>query len=256
MSYRVFHLRILFRLHLLALTSLLATHAGADNLSAPVSSIKWISPNSWPRFIDERGEGLYASIIEAVFTQDKVQVIRETAPWKRSLQQVRDGKADITGATAPDANYLQASEPVLEGCEKIFAKAGRAPEIDSYLKNHKGAWVNGYISSYPSIRREQLKGIEVKTRHQALQMMLSGRVDYYLDNETQMNQTLEEMEFPREQFSSRNFFCTRVYMAFSRTPRGEKIRAYYDARIVALRKSQVLQKIYDKWAFKLPSLDP
>lgn len=242
-----------------AATAMLLTplSAGAVESSNPsFVNVKWATPDDWPQFINQKGEGLYASLLNAVFVDASVPVHRETLPWKRSLQYVQRGLADITGGQKFDNRYYVSRFPLIRGREIFLIQAQyKNISVRTFLNTHKGVWVNGYLSSYPDAYRILLRGVEVKTRKQALNMFLSGRADYYLDNETQMMQTLDSADYKIDSdIVTTNFFCTDIFMHFTKNERGRSIRDFYDARIEKLLEGDSLRLIYQKWNFELPPL--
>lgn len=243
---------ILFTIFLLAVGS---AHAkDSRSVSAPIEKIRWVTPDDWPRYVDKNGQGLYVDIMEAVFKRNGILIDRERRPWKRALYEVKIGKADITGAQAFDKDFVMSREAVLDGCELLlFRSRNSAGPRRATLKSSHGVWVSGYTSAYSDERKNLLRGFQVKSRQAALQMLIKGRVDYYLDNEIQMAQTLESMKLNPNSFVREVFFCTPIYMVFSSNTLGRSIRDYYDKRFGELRRSSDLSAIYRTWGFTIPN---
>ncbi|RYZ59241.1 MAG: transporter substrate-binding domain-containing protein [Proteobacteria bacterium] len=202
---------------------------------AKITSVKWVTPNTWPTFINEKGEGLYPDLMKAVFSDASVTVQKEIQPWKRSLQEVLRGKADITGGQAFSEDFYNSAFPLLVDWEYLLVR--RATPIDTvekFLRKSSGVWVRGYRDGYPGSKKNQLSGFEVKSREQALLMLETRRVDYVLDNRKQIEQTLKSMGKSASEFDFVKFFCTPIHMVFTKSPRGREVKDFYDARIQVL----------------------
>ncbi|RZA15270.1 MAG: hypothetical protein EOP10_26675 [Proteobacteria bacterium] len=156
---------------------------------AKITSVKWVTPNTWSTFINERGEGLYPDLMKAVFSDASVTVQKETQPWKRSLQEVLRGKADITGGQAYSEDFYNSEFPLLVDWEYLLVRHATAVDsVEKFLKKSSGVWVRGYRDGYPAPKKNLLSGVEVKSRQQAVLMLETRRVDYVLDNRKQIEQ--------------------------------------------------------------------
>ncbi|MBC7658112.1 MAG: transporter substrate-binding domain-containing protein [Chitinophagaceae bacterium] len=219
------------------------------------TEVAWHTPNDWPGYIDEQGNGLYADLVNRVFKSGGITVKRETYPWKRSLKNVLVGKADFTGGLSPVNSYYLSKQPLVQGFEMIFTRHGlvKAPLLKN-LAHFKGVWVMGYTEGFPRAIRLNLHGSEVASREQALLMVLSGRADYYLDNKSQMARTLGGAAQRLRGYDWCELYASKIYMVFTKNERGRAIRDFYDRAIGVLMSSGALKNIYEKWTIALPDV--
>jgi ABC-type amino acid transport substrate-binding protein len=83
-------------------------------------------------------------------------------------------------------------------------------------------------------------------------MVLSGRVDYYLDNLVQLSDTLDLIPGSRDEFECAEIFSDTLYMLFTKNHRGRRLRDLYDEEIERLAKTDALARIYENWGFEVP----
>ncbi|HET9241546.1 MAG TPA: transporter substrate-binding domain-containing protein [Oligoflexus sp.] len=218
-----------------------------------VKTVVWHTPNDWEGYVNGEGKGLYVDLVKQVFRAKGITVKRETVPWKRALHNVQVGKADFTGGTTPIPGYYISRQPLIQGWEVIFQRKGalKPPVIDR-LQSKIGVWPMGYIDEFPQDIKEHLKGHEIASREQGIRMVLSGRVDYYLDNLVQLSDTLDLIPGSRDEFECAEIFSDTLYMLFTKNNRGRKLRDLYDEEIERLAKTDALAKIYEKWSFEVP----
>ena len=65
----------------------------------------------WQNYTNKDGSGLYNDIVKAVFAEHKLEIIN--MPWKRSLLEVKNGTADMTGATSFVDGYIAPQHAML-----------------------------------------------------------------------------------------------------------------------------------------------
>jgi len=216
-------------------------------------TVVWHTPNDWEGYVNGEGKGLYVDLVKQVFGARHITVKRETVPWKRALHNVQIGKADFTGGTSPVPGYSVSRHPLIQGWEVIFYRKGafRKPVMDQ-LKSKQGVWSMGYIDEFPQNIKEHLRGHDIANREQGIRMVLSGRVDYYLDNLVQLSDTLDLIPGSRDEFECAEIFSDTLYMLFTNNSRGRRLRDLYDEEIERLAKTDALARIYANWSFEVP----
>jgi len=105
--------------------------------------------------------------------------------------------------------------------------------------------------------KHRLTGEEVEDRVSALKMVLFNRADYYFDNYEQLNDTIKknDITFDMNDYRIEVIVSINLYMTFSSTERGKKIKDLYDKGIEQLFRTGELEEIYKKWKNEFPELD-
>lgn len=118
-----------------------------------------------------------------------------------------------------------------------------SPDIH-LLDQYKLAWVRGYeYQRYlPSIKRYT----EVQRRNGILPMLDLGRVDYYIDALNEIQGLLSAA--PNAQaYKVTHIIELPLYIGFSDTPKGHRLRDLFDRRMDDLVPSGQLRDLFARW---------
>lgn len=253
-----------------AFTSASLVLASDSDVDTP-KTIRHHTPE-WRGLTNSDGSGLYHEILQRVYEAHDIQVEVDYFPFRRGVLNVSMGKADITGAiNKPDEGTIAAKNP-------IWATRISALFHKRRLSNWRGVKTiqRAAERSVGAPGFAKLSGVEiyeVATRDQALNMMLGGRMDYYIDEyeflaklKADHEQALgfEDHKPPSgtdslqwDDFIIRPVNTTYAYMLFQDSERGRYFRDIYDKRIEELHQSGELAEIYKKWELStvMPRLD-
>jgi len=219
----------------------------------------WVTP-TWKGYTEEDNTGLYSELINAIAKIENIVIIKQIAPWERSLKMVNSGRAEMTGALYYSDVRNQSKYPVSESDEGILYKAEALHNIEGVdaLKKYNGVWVNGFFSYSFRQNKYILKGVGVLTRKQAMQMLLTDNreIDYYFDSREQIIQVAEQLNIniDSKDLYFKNFSKVPLYMTFSNTSKGKILKSFFDSGIEQLFCQNKLNAIYEKWHKTPPTI--
>lgn len=203
----------------------------------------------WEDATEKDGTGLYFEIMRKVFEPLGYKVNTVTTTYSRSVYLVQTGKMDgFMGS------YIDEQEGVLYpywhfDAEKVSAayKASVIPvwEGEQSLKGRSVGWVKGY--DYDDYISTPMNIKEIKTRRQGLSMVYSDRLDVLLDGKVELEEEFEEGYVDKKHFVVSDVIDLKLYPAFAKNARGEKLRKIYDERFEQLLKSGELHALYEKY---------
>ena len=231
----------------LILATLILAH---PTLAQPINKATWATP-SWEGFIDERKTGLYYDVVTAAYKEAGVEITIKFHPWARALSEVANGRADFTGADSPTKKFIQPKYPILRSTEVAFFKKSTIPSYRSInsLDGKSGVWVLGYTDNLPPQVKQHLHGNGNLSREAALQMVLLGRADYFLDNDYQLALTTKTLEgkFSPDEYETATVYVEDLFMCFTKSPRGQQLANLFDQGMKKLAETGELKRIYAKW---------
>lgn len=214
--------------------------------------IVWATPE-WKTYTNRDGKGLYNELMSTIFGQYNIKIVRQYVPWKRALHHVRISQADVTGGGHPSPLFVSSNHPVMLSMQSIFFRKTTFTNwqgIESlYHKKLTGVQALGYILD-SSLQKSNIRMTSVQKRENALKMVASGgRVDFYIDNRYQMELTIKSMtpSINMDNFQIEDVGSIKIYMLFSKTDRGIKLRTLYDKEVMRLHKSGALRSLYKKY---------
>lgn len=213
---------------------------------------------SWPRFTNQDGQGLYHEIVSLIFSPEyEIKHIYTTTYNANNL--VALGRADIKMCeTAVEQPLQLGAYPMYENTYYAVFPKGRAGSwkgIES-LRGRKVTWRKGYYSqadfSVP------VEGDPVHSGEAALMLLVLNRADYYIDDLALIEESFAtaEKKIAKEDFVVKEIGRRPYYPVFSSSPRGNMLKAHYDAAYLRLYRAKQLQRIYERWDFPIPQLDP
>jgi ABC-type amino acid transport substrate-binding protein len=221
---------------------------------AKAETIRWAT-ESWENYTNKDGSGLYHDIVQAVFAEHKIDIIY--MPWKRSLLEVKNGTADMSGATSFVDGYITPHYPMLAPPISILFNKKKMSYTDlPSLANYVAVWGSPYEDELISKSNKPfIKGFSVQERKTAYKLLVSGRADYFLDSkglhqawleniEAQSFGTLQKSDYQLVDISSLNLF-----MIFSDNSRGKRLKAIFDTGMDKLMQKDQLRRIYEKYHF-------
>lgn len=233
------------------LTLLVYIMSVSFGIAEEIREIRWATPE-WENYTDKDGSGFYNELMSRIFESRQITLIRSYVPWKRALVMVQNGDADMTGTENPNETYLQSTYPIFQSIESVWFKKSIIKEwkgLES-LKGRKGVWYQGYLESAPEELIPFLQGRDVRTRIQAVKVVVNERgADYYFDNKDQMMRTIQSADIPLnlDEYQIETVYIGEMNWQFHKSERGEKIRAIFDQGFKELYCSGELLQLYEKW---------
>ena len=221
---------------------------------ANAETIRWVT-ESWKNYTNKDGSGLYIDIVRAAFADHQLDII--DMPWKRSLLEVKNGKADMTGATSFVDGFITPRYAML------------APPISILFNKKKMTYTDlpsleNYIAVWPSPYEEELilesdrafiKGFSVQERETAYKLLVSGRADYFVDTKALHQAWLETLEEDTDETTSASDYQLvdinrlNLFMIFSDNVRGQHLKDIFERGMANLIQNGQLRKVYEKYHF-------
>jgi len=225
-------------------------------LPAPARADEVITASPlWEGFTGKDGQGLYHDLARAVYGPAGITVRHLEVPAKRGLIMVREGTVDIY-TCIPQAvdGLLLAAEPMYEGEYHAIFRRSAFPHWDgaSSMSGRRVAWRLGHYAArdfnVPILPSETYSGVE------ALQRVVRGGADFYVDDLNLIGESLRAFETPLDENELRieSVGFRQYFPAFSDSPRGRELRAIFDRGMRALADQGRLAPIYAKWNLPMP----
>lgn len=214
--------------------------------------IHWAT-DSWKNYTNRDGSGLYHELMKQLFGASKNELVVNYVPWLRALELVKQGQADITGAMPYDPNYLMSHAQILTQPISVLMKKGSF-EVGgaSSLSERVGIWRSGYRNQLLNNEvKEYVSGSEVNDIDTAINLIRHNRADYLIDVRTMIDTYLATQK-DAALFEVVDISQLYLYMAFTKSERGEQIKEIFDNQFAELKRTNVLQKLYAKYRVPLP----
>ena len=233
---------------LLAL-AMLGSWVNAAEVKA-LAQVRLVS-EQWLDYTNADGSGAAWDVLRKVFEPAGIRVLTSSAPYSRAMGLVKRGEADAwVGAYREEkSDYLYPRWHFdLDHIYALGLASEPVPKLGN-LSQFRLAWVRGYdFHNY-------LPGIgsfrEVQRREGILSMLEHGRVDFYIDAETEVNFVLGQSSEPKR-FRSTHIAELPLYLAFADNDAGHALREVFDRRMGELVRSGELQPIFERWKQPYP----
>lgn len=229
-------------------------------LGEPITQVISTSP-SWNTFTNQDGTGLYHEILGAIFSPLGIKVTHEyNTTANRGLYMVQKGLADIYTCRNEIKDFkglVLARHPMYAG--QFFALFPKKRVKDwqgaSSLANRKVVWRSGYYRE--SEFKVKLIVFEADSGVSALNQVILGRLDFYIDDLNLMKESISQNQLPLDMNDYRiEPVGKRSYLpVFNISFRGKAVMDLYDRGIERLHRSGELRKIFQKWSQPYPAYD-
>ncbi len=225
-----------------------------------VKEIQVVSAH-WPEYTNEDGTGAYWEIVKAIYEPAGIQVSTRTMPWVRAEWSVINKQSDallgtylLKGEYAKGLKFpkwhISVEEPIVAVFKKGAINNWKNGGI-KLLKNLKVAWIRGY-----EFDLNLLKGINIHKHvitypEQALTMVDLGRMDVFLDYESNIRKSAQKAKIDLEGNLELKLAKSgnKLFVAFADTHKTKALIKIYDQRMKELVASGAIKKIYKKWGF-------
>ena len=220
------------------------------------SSVLWVT-EEWKGFTDFDGSGIYNAVVRMAFAQQGLAVQQEYMPFARSLHLIDTRKADFAGGVSDNVavrkGYLRSDYPIaITRIQALFHRE-KLPDwrgIDSLKSGTVVA--SSYQPEQIGLNSESALVEIVDSREQALNMLLSGRVSYFIEDEKVLNTTLQSRPDVYNDYVVRHVGYSQYFMVSPPGERGSKIMSAYNRGILKLHQSGDLKPIYDRYHMRYP----
>ncbi|TNF86626.1 MAG: transporter substrate-binding domain-containing protein [Gammaproteobacteria bacterium] len=217
-----------------------------------------IATESWDKYTNLDGSGLFLDITRAVFEPQGVELQIEYVPYERALHLLEFQQADAMygtySAQKERKSYLLTPRLPIdrEQTVAIFDRTRIGKWMGQRsLPGRALAWVRGYdYHEYLDVQVEDFA--EVRDTQQGLKMLQGGRIDFFLDHAGSLLDAITRTGFDTSSYQIEDVIEENVYMAFATTEKGQKLASIYDQGVRNLIETGKLQKIFARYGLHYP----
>lgn len=205
------------------------------------------------------GSGIYFELLKLIYSPLGIIVKTDIAPFIRVNMLLAKNKTDASVsfystevAILNGLDYYKTPKSPIntERLTAIFKNNSDEWSFPNSLKGKRVAWMDGY--NYEKGIPVNYEYQKITSQLQGLKLLQMGRIDYYLDNEFDIKRTIKESNFDTKQYSMQLILEYKLYVAFSKTQKSNKLIELFDCRMDELRESGELEKLYNKWEIPMP----
>ncbi len=223
-----------------------------------ITEIRIVTP-AWEDFTNKDGTGVYFDLLRAVYEPEGIRVRYEFFPWSRAEAMIRKNRADaMLAAFYNPKNEDQTRYPRYPLDSEIVNVAYKKGTVSQWkgeksLSGKAVSWPRGY--DYHNYMKVKVKAVEVDSNEQGWQMMDRGRVDFHMASLEELEKQLKAQSAP-DDYVIQEVLTKQLYVWFGKNERTEKLAAIYDRRIQALKDTDSLKPIFDKYDLPMPRFVP
>ncbi|MDN4501762.1 transporter substrate-binding domain-containing protein [Alteromonadaceae bacterium BrNp21-10] len=214
------------------------------------TTIMW-GTDVWGNFTDIDGSGFYHQLMSEIFPENEYKLESQYLPWKRTLKYLEQGKIDTTGALPLNNKFYFSDKPVLtETIYAVFRKSDDSSCCE--FDGQTGSYRHGYDQDvFYAALPSTVKGIGVESVAQGIDLLLDGKIDFYVDIGSVLQNGLSEKD--TQKVSLKPIGNYQLHWAFTRSDKGFTLKKHFDQIITELNKSGELNKLYLKYGLNMPS---
>ncbi len=213
-----------------------------------------VESEAWEGATNSDGTGLYWDILRAIYEPEGFSLSFNVSSYMRSVGLVKMGQTDImVGAYADEIEEVTYPAEFFD-VDRIYAMSRLARED---LPGHQ-AWQGeaslegrqvGYIKGYELIEYISVPfyAQEFHNRTIIMRMLMSDRLDYFLDAQEEINSALKMMDYSPDLFRFQPVKVLPLYFTFQNNEQGQRLAIIHDRRLKALKDSGALKVLFDKW---------
>jgi polar amino acid transport system substrate-binding protein len=239
---------------LIAFTLFLISPVSAD--TAEQSKTIHIVADEWPGYTEPGGKGFYFELIKNIFEAEGYSITQRIVPFRRAISLINHGEADIFLADDhPD--YLSMLDiydmtKILHPTHALNYSLVTALYLPTSTLNwsvtHKNndtkiAWIKGYGYG-ETLKLKHSNPLLINNTQQGLHLLLSKRIDCYLDDLTDITMALTKPEFKNVELKREIINKRNLYPIFHNNDFGKSLAKIYDQRMGEMIKSGEIYDLY------------
>ncbi len=205
----------------------------------------------WDGHTNPDGTGLAWDLLRKVFEPAGVRLQYESVPYTRSVGLVQRGQADAWVGAYRDEVDNAVFPRWYYDTDTIHALglASSPQPTLATLGVYRLVWVRGYDF------QDQLPNAtnyhEIQRRDGILEMLRTGRADFYIDAIGEVNFVRNKDPHP-EQFQITQLVLLPLFIGFAPNERGRALAALFDQRMDTLVPSGALRPLFKQWKQPYP----
>ena len=212
------------------------------------SLLKIASP-TWPGSVNKDGTGTYLELFRTIYAPSAINIVHVNVPQLRDNEMVERGLAEVTfdlfEGESPKMSFPFFPMSAIIGTA-VFLKERTTWEGEKSVTDKRVAWILGYdlhkIIPFP------VKMYEVGDISQGIDMVMAGRQDFYVDEDTAIKDYFAKNKDKdkAERLGTAKLYTSILFPGFSQTEKGKAFKVLYEKRMIELLKAGTLEAIYKK----------
>lgn len=204
----------------------------------------------WPGYTNADLSGGYFELVKLVLPAEQYQINTELTNFNRAIVLVQKQQAEfVLAVTRVDGKQLLLSEfPIDADTIVAVYRAQLAPAKTllqrADLPQYRLAWDLAY--NYGQALGLGTTGFEVSSVSQGLELVSKGRIDVYLAEQAELNDPAAAKLLQQLKLTQGVVQQLPVYVGFSRSTRGLKLKRYWDQQFRRLMQQGALQDFYQR----------
>jgi polar amino acid transport system substrate-binding protein len=216
---------------LAAFLSLFVCFAYADKIK--------VGADAWADVTETDGSGIYFKLLNEIYGEENIDIHIDS--FHRSLKSFDDKKIDLLlGVFREDVKqaiipkwYINTDDPILVFYRKDIQ---HKPNIHN-LADFSNSWVRGY--HFERFINDRSNTYKVNFADEGFKLLANNRIDTFIDYLINVPVALSDKFDHFELLPAK-----RLYIAFQKNQRGQKLANIFDTNMSLLRQTGKLKKIY------------
>jgi polar amino acid transport system substrate-binding protein len=213
--------------------------------------------------IDGVVSGPTADVVRRICNEMKFTCSLQLLPWRRTQQEVRDGKAHAMfsiGWNVERSKWLYFSPPVVQTAYGFFVRDNNPLKFND-VADVRGYTVGVYGPSNTSYSlekiKEQIQNLTIDLRpdtESGFKKLSLGRVDAVYNNRDAGRHLVEKLNLTNIRYAGTHR-TLKYYIGFSQKYTDKKIVDQFNATFLDLHKKGAIQEIFAKYNMEAAKLD-
>jgi len=214
----------------------------------------YLVSDAWHDLTRRDGSGLYFELIRMVYERQGVKLKTEIFPYARTVQMVREKKAD-----GWVASFLKEKDFPLypkwhfdQNAQMVVFKKGLPGGFSGLpsLRNKRVGWLRDFgLDRYIT---EPMKISEVDSIKSAFLMLENDRFDYFVGAKSDLEDGIKKDKINMAPYDMVFAMNLGLYLAFADTERGAGFSKMWDREMETLHKAEAFKAIYKKYGYDYP----
>jgi len=205
--------------------------------------------DEWEDCTNPDGTGLYFDIIKLIFENSGYKLNINIMPYTQSVKKVQDQAADmVVGVYINEVDNLIFPQFQLSADDvtALFLKDNAVKwEGVNNLTDKNVAWMRGY--NFDKYIKVKMNIIQLDKRDLAVNMLLKKRIDYFIDNIYDIEETLDSMNVNSDLFETKLVKFLNLYVCFVNNDKGKKLAQIWDQEMKKLVAKGTIKKLFAEW---------
>ena len=216
--------------------------------------INWTT-EVWSKVSEENKSGAYFDLLAAVYDSSEFELKHTFLPYKRGIQYLREGRADIISICHPMDDFYRAKHPwAQESFGVLFNEGSSIHWLGVNSIRHKVVALNKNLADLPEVIGLDAQMIFASSEARALKLLVKNRADFYLGVYINIkNEVANNPNISMSQFTFKPLSVLLCHPGFTPSEKGQQLRRVWDLGIERLNAAGQLKSIFQKWGLEYPN---